>query len=62
MFEKELLMSFMDLHFHLLIHLSNEVELVRVVSCCWMFFLERYMKILKGFVRQTKHEGSMEEG
>ena len=63
MFEKELPMSFMDLQVHLLIHLVDEVELVRVVSCRWMFFLERYMKKLKGFVRQrTKPEGFMAEG
>ena len=33
MFEKELLMSFMDLQVHLLIHLVDEVEIVGVVSC-----------------------------
>ena len=38
MFEKELPMSFMDLYVHLLIHLHDEVELVGVVSCQWMFF------------------------
>ena len=60
MFEKELPTSFMDLQVHLLIHLVDEVELVEVVSCRWMFFLERYMKKLKGFVRQReKPEGSM---
>ena len=63
MFEKELPMSFMDLQVHLLIHLVDEVELVGVVSCHWMFFLERYMKKLKGFVRRKeKPEGSMAEG
>ena len=63
MFEKELMTSFMDLQVHLLIHLVDEVELVGVVSCHWMFFLERYMKKLKGFVRQReKPEGSMAEG
>ena len=50
MFEKELPMSFMDLQVHLRIHLVDEAELVGVVSCHWMFFLERYMKKLKGFV------------
>ena len=50
MFEKELSTSFMDLQVHLLIHLVDEVELVGIVSCPWMFFLERYMKKLKGFV------------
>jgi hypothetical protein len=49
MFEKELSTSLMELNFHLLIHLPDEVELVGVLSCNWMFFLERYMKILKGF-------------
>ena len=63
LFEKELSMSFMDLQVHLLIHLVDEVELVGVVSCHWMFFLERYMKKLKGFVQQrAKPEGSMVEG
>ena len=62
MFEKELPMSFMDLLVHLLIHLLDEVELARVVSCHWMFFLERYMKELKGFFQQmTNLEGSMVE-
>ena len=60
MFEKELLTSFMDLQVHLLIHLVDEVELFGVVSCHKMFFLERYMKKLKGFVRQReKIEGSV---
>jgi hypothetical protein len=63
MFEKELPTSFMDLQVHLLIHLTDEVELARVLSCHWMFFLDRYMKTLKGFVRKReKLEGSMAEG
>ena len=53
----------MDLQVHLLIHLVDEIELVGVVSCHWIFFLERHMKKLKGFVRQRKKpEGSMENG
>ena len=56
-------MSFMELQVHVLIHLVDEVELVGVVSCHWMSFLERYMKKLKGFVRKReKPEGSMAEG
>ena len=56
-------MSFMDLQAHLLIHLVDEVESFGVVSYHWMFFLERYMKKLKGFVRQReKPEGSMANG
>jgi hypothetical protein len=50
MFEKDLTTSFMDLQVHLLIHLLDEVELSGVLSCCWIFFLERYMKKLMGFV------------
>jgi len=49
MFEKELTTSFMELQDHLLIHLVDEVELVRVFPYCWMFFLERYRKKLKVF-------------
>ena len=56
-------MSFMDSQVHILIHLVDEVKLFGVVSCHWMFFLERYMKKLKGFVRQReKLEGSVAEG
>ena len=60
MFEKELLTSFMDLQVHLLIPLVHEAELLGVVSCHWRFFLDRYMKKMKGFVRQReKTEESM---
>ena len=38
MFEKEIMTSFMDLQVHLLIHLVDDVELVKVVSCRWIFF------------------------
>ena len=63
MFGKELLSNFVELHIHILIHLVNEVELVMLLSIHWMFFLERYMKKLKGFVQQReKLEGSMENG
>jgi hypothetical protein len=50
MLEKEMPTSFMDLQVHLLIHLPEEVELAGVLSCCYMFLLERYMKKWKGFV------------
>jgi hypothetical protein len=61
MFETKLPMNFIDLQVHILIHLHYEVELVGVISYCSMFFLERYMKKLKGFVWQReKLEGFME--
>ena len=50
MFEKEVSTSFMALQVHPPIHLVNQVELVGVVSCWWMFFLERSIKKVKGFV------------
>ena len=51
MFEKELPTSFMDLQVHLLIDLVDEVQLVKVVSDRCIFFLERYMNKMKGFVQ-----------
>ena len=63
MSDKESRSSFMDLQIYLLIHLVDEVELVGVVSCRWMFFLEMHMKKLKGFVwHREKLEGSMTKG
>jgi hypothetical protein len=60
MFEKELPTSFIDLQVHILIHIPDEVELVGVLTCHWILFLERYMKTLKGFVRKMENtEGSM---
>jgi hypothetical protein len=50
MFEKELPKSFMDLQVHLLIQLPNEFELFGTFLCHQMFFLDRYMKKLNGFV------------
>ena len=53
----------MDLQVHILIHLVDEVELVGVVSCRWMFFLEIYMKKLEGFVQKmAKPDRSMAKG
>ena len=53
----------MDIPTHLLLHLANEVQAAGTVHSQWMFYLERFMKILKGFVRQkTRLEGSMVEG
>jgi hypothetical protein len=54
MYKKELPMCFMDLKAHIIIHIPIEVELVGVLSCRWMLFLERYMKRLKWFVRKME--------
>jgi hypothetical protein len=53
----------LDGQFHQIIHLVPEVEYVGPVSFRWMYFLERYMKEIKSWVRQKAHpEGSMAEG
>ena len=52
----------MDFQIHILMHLAIEVELVKAVSCSWMFVLESYIRKLRGFIKQReKPEGSMEE-
>ena len=48
---------------HLLVHLIDEIAICGVVHARWMFFLERFMKTLKDFVRKNaRPEGSMAEG
>jgi hypothetical protein len=44
--------SFFDSQIHLISHLVEEVAIGGLVSYCWMFPIERYLKTLKGFVRQ----------
>ncbi|MCO5563696.1 hypothetical protein L7F22_017343 [Adiantum nelumboides] len=54
--------SILNIQVHLLVHLVDEVEIAGTVHARWMFFLERFMKTLKGFVRQrARSEGSMAE-
>jgi len=61
--ERNLSPSFFDIQVHLIWHLVGEVELCGPVSTRWMYFLERYMKDLKSWVRQKAcPEGSMAEG
>ena len=48
---------------HLIVHLVDEIALCGTVHARWMFFLERFMKTLKDFVRQSaRPEGSMAKG
>ena len=55
--------SVLNIQVHLLVHLVEEVEIAGTVHSRWMFFLERFMKNLKGFVWQRAQlEGSMAEG
>lgn len=63
MIEKYFPPSMLTIQVHLLVHVVDEVEMAGTVHCRWMFFLERFMKTLKGFVRQrARPEGSMAEG
>ncbi len=55
--------SFFDSQIHLISHLVEEVAIGGLVSYYWMFPIERYVKTLKGFVRQkSRPKGSMVEG
>ena len=62
LFEDVFPTSLLTIQVHLLVHLVDEVEIAGTVHGRWMFFLERFMKNLKGFVRQgAQPEGSMAE-
>ena len=50
--EKELPLAFMDIQVHLLIHLVDDIDMADVMSTRNIFFMERFLKVLKGFVKQ----------
>lgn len=55
--------SIFDIELHLVEHLVPKIEMAGLVSYRWMYFVERYMKVLKDFVWQrSRPEGSMAEG
>jgi hypothetical protein len=55
--------SFFDIMTHLPYHLVQELDLCGPVSTRWMYPIERYMKTLKGYVRNMAcPEASMAEG
>lgn len=43
--------SFFDIMVHLIVHLVREIRLCGPVHLRWMYPIERYMKILKGYVK-----------
>ena len=52
--------SFFDIMVHLVVHLVREVKLGGPVYMRWMYPFERYMKVLKSYVRNANRpEGSM---
>ena len=55
--------SILTSQLHLVVHLIDEIAICGVVHSRWMFFIEYFLKTLKGFVRQRAHpEGCMAEG
>jgi hypothetical protein len=55
--------SFFDISVHLLVHLVDELEVVGPVATRWCYPIERFMSVLKGYVRnRAKPEGSMAMG
>ncbi|KAL6350674.1 hypothetical protein AAG906_028127 [Vitis piasezkii] len=47
--------SFFDIMIHLMVHLVREVRLCGPVYYRWMYPFERFMKVLKGYVRNRNH-------
>jgi len=54
--------SFFDIMVHLVVHLVRNVRFCGLVYLRWMYLVERYMKILKGYVKNHyRPEASMIE-
>ena len=63
MFEKEFPPAFFDVMMHLLKHLVEELDICGPISVRWMYSIERYLKTLKGYVRnRVRPKASMAEG
>lgn len=43
--------SFFHIIMHLVVHLVREVKLCRLVWYRWMYSFERFMSVLKGYIR-----------
>ena len=54
---------FFDIMMHLLVHLAEEARIGGPVCYRWMYLVERYLCMLKGYVRnKAQPEGSIAEG
>ncbi len=61
--EKAFPPSFFYCQVQLPVHLVDEITIAGLVHCRWMYWLERYMVVLKGYVRNhARVEGSMATG
>lgn len=55
--------TFLDIQPHHVLHMPDEILMAGPVRPRWMYFVERYMKVLKGWVRQiARPESSIAEG
>ncbi|XP_066320297.1 uncharacterized protein [Miscanthus floridulus] len=55
--------AFFDIMIHLLVHLAKEAKLGGFVCYRWMYLVERYLRTVKGYVRNKAHpEGSIAKG
>jgi hypothetical protein len=55
--------AFFDIMIHLHVHLAEEAKLGRPVCYGWMYPVERYLRTVKGYVRNKAHpKGSIAEG
>ena len=55
--------SVFDIQVHLIVHLVDDIEYTGLVHYRWMYFVERFLKQLKGYVRNMAlPEGSIAEG
>ncbi|RVW70445.1 hypothetical protein CK203_058330 [Vitis vinifera] len=62
LFEKYFPPSFFDIMVHLTVHLVREVRLCGPIYLRWMYPFERFMKVLKGYVRnRNRPEGCIAE-
>ncbi|XP_070042013.1 uncharacterized protein LOC107772820 [Nicotiana tabacum] len=61
--ERVFLPTFFDVMVHLAIHLAMEAKLGGPVQFRWMYYIERFLRTLKSYVRNKAHpEGSIAEG
>jgi hypothetical protein len=61
--EKVFPLACFDIMTHLVIHLVEELDIYGPIHTRWMYPMERYMKALKGFVRNMAHsKGNMAMG
>jgi hypothetical protein len=61
--EKEFLPVFFNIMTHLLLHVVDELDVCKPIHNCWMYPMERLMKVLNGYVHSmAQPEGSMAKG